>query len=141
MVTILSKPACEPVARDHRIAKALSFGRLLGWVGRRMYGQPLDNAHAMAFNRRVLFATFAEAVAMVGGQYPATAIAATEVSLARIEAEALRKEICAKPEIGRAVRRLFGCTTGNCQRRDERHDGRVFGQCCDAAHTGLSFDV
>ena len=35
------------------------FGRLLGWVGRRMYGQPLDNAHAMAFNRRVLFATFA----------------------------------------------------------------------------------
>lgn len=35
------------------------FGRLLAWVGRRMYGQPLDNAHAMAFNRRVLFATFA----------------------------------------------------------------------------------
>ncbi len=34
------------------------FGRLLGWVCRRLYGQPLDNAHAMAGNRRVLFATF-----------------------------------------------------------------------------------
>lgn len=47
--------------------------------------------------------TFAEAVAMVGGQYPATAIAATDVSLARIEADALRAEICAKPEIGFAM--------------------------------------
>lgn len=35
------------------------FGRLLTWVSRRLYGQSLDNAHAMAANRRVLFATFA----------------------------------------------------------------------------------
>ncbi len=34
------------------------FGKLLTWVARRMYGQPLDNANAMARNRRVLFATF-----------------------------------------------------------------------------------
>ncbi|MFT4295062.1 MAG: carboxymuconolactone decarboxylase family protein [Micropruina sp.] len=34
------------------------FGRLLGWVCRRLYGRTLDNAHAMAANRRVLFATF-----------------------------------------------------------------------------------
>ncbi|MEI2734039.1 MAG: Crp/Fnr family transcriptional regulator [Rhodoblastus sp.] len=47
--------------------------------------------------------TFAEAVAMVDGQYPATAMAATEVTLARIEAEALREEICARPEIGFAM--------------------------------------
>ena len=35
------------------------FGKLLTWVVRRMYGQPLDNANAMARNRRVLLATFA----------------------------------------------------------------------------------
>ncbi len=43
--------------------------------------------------------TFAEAVAMIGGQYPATAMAATEVTLARIDAEILREEIRARPEI------------------------------------------
>lgn len=47
--------------------------------------------------------TFAEAVAMVGGQYPATAVAATDVRLARIEADVLREEICAQPEIGFAM--------------------------------------
>ena len=35
------------------------IGRLVTWLCRRLYGRPLDNAHAMAFNRRVLFATFA----------------------------------------------------------------------------------
>ena len=47
--------------------------------------------------------TFAEAVAMTGGRYPATAIAATEVSLARVSAEALRDEISARPEISFAM--------------------------------------
>ena len=47
--------------------------------------------------------TFAEAVAMVGGRYPATAIAATSVTLVHIEAEALRREIRATPEIGFAM--------------------------------------
>lgn len=34
------------------------IGRLVTWLSRRMYGGALDNAHAMASNRRVLFATF-----------------------------------------------------------------------------------
>ncbi|MCW3158304.1 carboxymuconolactone decarboxylase family protein [Micropruina sonneratiae] len=34
------------------------FGALLTWLGRRLYGRELDNAHALAHNRRVLFATF-----------------------------------------------------------------------------------
>lgn len=34
------------------------FGRLLSRVSRTLYGRDLDNAHALAHNRRVLFATF-----------------------------------------------------------------------------------
>lgn len=51
---------------------------------------------------------FAEAVAMVGERYPATAIAATSVTLVHIEAAALRREIRATPEIGFA---MFAATT------------------------------
>lgn len=47
--------------------------------------------------------TFAEAVAMVGGRYPATAVTATAATLARIEVDALRNEIRETPEIGFAM--------------------------------------
>lgn len=47
--------------------------------------------------------TFAEAVAMVDGVYPATAVAATDVTLVRVDASALRDEIRARPEIGFAM--------------------------------------
>jgi len=47
--------------------------------------------------------TFAEAVAITGGRYPATAIAATDVAVARISADALRAEISAQPEVGFAM--------------------------------------
>src|SRR5918997_555550 len=32
-------------------------GRLIGWLSRRLYGQPVDNGFAMARNRKVLWAT------------------------------------------------------------------------------------
>jgi alkylhydroperoxidase family enzyme len=33
------------------------YGRLVGWLSRKMYGQALDNGYAMAHNRKVLWAT------------------------------------------------------------------------------------
>ncbi|MFT4217557.1 MAG: carboxymuconolactone decarboxylase family protein [Micropruina sp.] len=64
LVSVTPGPGTEWEAR-RRLARvpidppAGPFGRLLTWACRRMYGRPLDNAHAMAFNRRVLLATFA----------------------------------------------------------------------------------
>lgn len=47
--------------------------------------------------------SFAEAVAIVNGQYPATATAATAATVVRIPAQPLRDAIITRPEIGFAV--------------------------------------
>ncbi len=57
--TGIDRGAREKLARVPIDPPPGPFGKLLTWVVRRMYGQPLDNANAMARNRRVLFATFA----------------------------------------------------------------------------------
>ncbi|HMN73183.1 MAG TPA: Crp/Fnr family transcriptional regulator [Rhodoblastus sp.] len=94
-----SRRAGAPIFAQGAVAKAF-FIVVEGWV-KLMRARP-DGRQALL----TTFAhgeTFAEAVAMVGGRYPATAIAATGVTLARIEADALRKEIRETPEIGFAM--------------------------------------
>ena len=71
-----------------------------GWV-KLVRGRP--DGRAVLLTTFAPGETFAEAVAIIGGRYPATAIAATDVVLTRIDADALRDEIRAQPEIGFAM--------------------------------------
>lgn len=97
--SIEARRAGAPIFEQGALAKAF-FIVADGWV-KLIRARP-DGRQALltTFARGE---TFAEAVAMVGGRYPARAVAATSVTLVRVEADALRREIRDTPEIGFAM--------------------------------------
>lgn len=71
-----------------------------GWVKLERHQSSGKSAILGVFTRDQ---SFAEAVAIVNGQYPATATAATAATVVRIPAQPLRDAIITRPEIGFAV--------------------------------------
>lgn len=76
------------------------FFVLSGWV---RLSRLLPNGNEAIIGIFTRGQTFGEAVALTGGDYPVTAVAATPVRLIRISVAALRRVIAARPDVALAM--------------------------------------